>query len=124
MSTLLESLCGAERRAECSKWDSPVTDRELDAFYGEPLSDIAIAIGEQHILADMDLLSDFVARASTEREPSKFFGTISTCELVQLTFGENAPEKQRSEAAIEFRTRFLKYHEALVFKRAREVSYA
>lgn len=108
-------------REVSSCWDRPVTDAELAQFNGVEITETAMAIGEQQVLADMDWIGEFIACASSERAQSTFFGAISTQELVALTFGENAPEKQRAEAAIEFRRRFLKEHHEHVMQRAAEV---
>jgi hypothetical protein len=50
-------------------FDRPVTDAELDQFFGTALCATAIEIGEERVCADLELLSCFIDEATEEREP-------------------------------------------------------
>jgi hypothetical protein len=89
----------------------------------ESVSDMAITIGREKVIAQMDRLGDFIAGISTQREPSKFFTIpISNFELVQLLLGENAPDQERADAAKELRARYLAANQTAVMRYALEAS--
>lgn len=52
----------------------------------------------------------WIESASTEREPSKYFGAISTEEVAAILFGTAANQEQREQAAILLRNRFVEEH--------------
>jgi hypothetical protein len=111
-------------REPSSCWDRPVTNAELDAVYGIELSGMAMEIGEQHILTDMELIAEFLIEGSSDREPCPYFGPIGTPELVhQILFNKNANDQQIGAAARELRSRVLKHFNEVVIRRATEVSH-
>lgn len=52
----------------------------------------------------------WIESASTEREPSKYFGPISTEKVAELLFGTKANQEQREQAAILLHMRFVSEH--------------
>jgi hypothetical protein len=109
-------------REPSSVWDRPVTNAELDQFYGVDLSDMAIEIGEQHVLENMELISEFLVECSPDREPCAYFGPIATAELVwQILLNKEANESQLAAAARELRARILRHFDKTVKQRASEV---
>jgi hypothetical protein len=95
-------------------YDKPVTEAELDQFYGTPLSETAIAIGEERVCADLELLESFLDQSLPVREQSPF-GPITTADLIsKILLNANATDEQLAKAAREFRTRFLSYCDELV----------
>ncbi len=60
--------------------------------------------------ATPERMGGWIESASTEREPSKYFGPISTEMVASLLFGTAANQEQREQAAILLRNRFVEEH--------------
>lgn len=109
-------------REPTTQWDRPVTSAQLDGFYGVDLSDTAIEIGEQHVLENMELVSEFLVECSPDREPCPYFGPIATPELVwQILLNKDCNDSQLAAAARELRARLLRHFDEAVKRRASEV---
>lgn len=99
--------------------DPAVTDKELEAFYGKPLSETAIEIGQQRVIDDMELVGEFFAESDDDREPCAYFGPISTGDLTrQILFNKDANDAQIAAAARELRARLLSRYEQLALEAA------
>lgn len=61
-------------------------------------------------VATPERMGGWIESASTEREPSKYFGPISTEEVASILFGTAANQEQREQAAILLRNRFVGEH--------------
>lgn len=61
-------------------------------------------------VATPERMGGWIESASTEREPSKYFGPISTEEVASILFGTAANQEQREQAAILLRNRFVSEH--------------
>jgi hypothetical protein len=66
-------------------------------------------VSEEYI-AKPGVLAGWLECARTDREPSAYFLSISTAELVELLFGAQATAEQRDNAVQIIRTRFFKEH--------------
>jgi hypothetical protein len=89
--------------------DTPVTDAELDAYYGVTLCQTAIELGEDEVTEDLELFTEFLSEYVTdEREPCRYFGPISTKALfTQILLNRNANTEQLAAAAREIRSRYI-----------------
>ena len=63
--------------------ENRATRQALDALY-VPISDTAIQIGRQGVLGDHNLLSAWIDQQDDIREPSDYFGPISTPEVLRM----------------------------------------
>lgn len=61
-------------------------------------------------VATPERMGGWIESASTEREPSKYFGPISTNDVASILFGTAADQEQREQAAILLRNRFVEEH--------------
>ena len=61
-------------------------------------------------VATPERMGGWIESAGTEREPSKYFGPISTEEVASILFGTAANQEQREQAAILLRNRFVEEH--------------
>lgn len=102
-------------------WDRPVTDAELDRFYGNALTQTAIEIGQDRVTNDASLFAEFVQESLGEaREPSKAFGPITTDELIIVLMSRVANDRTLADAARELRGRFLAMYQGLQDEAAQE----
>lgn len=60
--------------------------------------------------ATPERMGSWIESAGPEREPSKYFGPISTEEAASILFGAAANQEQREQAAILLRNRFVSEH--------------
>jgi hypothetical protein len=102
-------------------FDKPPTDAELDAFYGDALTETALEIGRERVCADLELLSCFIDEATEEREPCPALsGPISTPDLIsRVLFNPAATDEQLAIAARELRSRFVSAYDEMVTMHAR-----
>jgi len=77
----------------------------LACFLEERIFEMAV---DQY--ATPERMACWIESASTEREPSKYFGEISTDDVASLLFGTAANQEQREQAAILLRNRFVEEH--------------
>lgn len=76
--------------------------------YLEPLTPLAQRIGEEDACKDVPLFATWLESASQDRQPSEYFGPISTLELVRDYWLNPRADKDGVHAAsIEIRRRFL-----------------
>lgn len=61
-------------------------------------------------VATPERMGGWIESASTEREPSKYFGPISTEAVASILLGKSADQEQREQAAILLRNRFVSEH--------------
>jgi hypothetical protein len=61
-------------------------------------------------VATPERMGGWIESANTEREPSKYFGPISTEKVAEILFGTKADQEQREQAAILLRNRFVDEH--------------
>lgn len=61
-------------------------------------------------VATPENMGGWIESANTEREPSKYFGPISTEAVASILFGTAANQEQREQAAILLRNRFVEEH--------------
>lgn len=88
--------------------DTPVTDAELDQFYGRTLTQTAIEIGEEELCSNLFVFGEWLAEDDEEREMSAFFGPISRSALVrEVMLRPGASDQQIAEAVRELRRRYL-----------------
>jgi hypothetical protein len=80
----------------------------MSAVLDTPLTTSALLLGQEKLCQDVDLFGDFLAGSLGEREPSAYFGPISTPDLVrQILLNANANNEQIAAAARELRLRFV-----------------
>ena len=61
-------------------------------------------------VATPERMAGWLESANTEREPSKYFGPISTEAVASILFGTAVNQEQREQAAILLRSRFVSEH--------------
>lgn len=84
--------------------------RRLETFpLACQLSEIVFEMAADQI-ATPERMGGWIESASTEREPSKYFGPISTNDVASILFGTAANQEQREQAAILLRNRFVEEH--------------
>jgi hypothetical protein len=85
--------------------------RRLECFpVAMTLEEIAFEMAVDKV-ATVERMAGWIESASTEREPSKYFGPISSEEVAAILFGTAANQEQREQAAILLRNRFVDEHE-------------
>lgn len=92
----------------------------MDRSYPITLDQTSIEIGEDYVTEDHERIADFTWEATSEREPSEYFGPISNRELFQLVFGRRGNQEQRYEACWELRQRMLAHYDQTITERAVE----
>lgn len=73
-------------------------------------------------VATPERMGGWIESASTEREPSKYFGPISTEAVASILFGTAANQEQREQAAILLRNRFVEEHMEEIGRLAAEIA--
>lgn len=71
------------------------------------LTDLAQEIAEQEFCKDMETFSDWLAGSSGEREPSVYWGPISTNELMSIALWGRCTPEQTHAAMRTIRRRYL-----------------
>ena len=124
MSLYLSQLEGKERREECERNDrlmyssNPVADYNA---YIEQFADVKerhYRWAKEKLFEDIETYADWVCVPDENREPSKFFGPISTAELIRLTLNEEANNNHLAEACREIQRRFVEDNRERVEKEA------
>lgn len=101
MDTLKQEIATAEfRKLECN----PI------AF---TLEEIVWEMVAEDFLTPENI-GGWIESASTEREPSSYWGPISNDELLRIIFGNKATSEQRDQAVIVIRRRFFAEHDKTI----------
>lgn len=91
--------------ARCEKCESG--PRHLDKTNAPDLQQVHIDMAEERYTQDVETFADWVACASEEREPSVFWTSISSAELVRVGLSGKCTPEQAQQAWIELRKRYL-----------------
>ena len=71
------------------------------------IHDLSLLLAQETRCDDIEEYGRWLECAPTKREPSYYFGSISTQELAQMTLNKAANDEQLAAACRELRERFL-----------------
>ena len=86
----------------------------LDRSEVRPVTAIHRKLAEERYTKDVELIADWLAVSSDDREPCDYFGPISTTELAQMLFSGALNEEQCKAASDELRKRYLDEYESRI----------
>jgi RNase P/RNase MRP subunit p30 len=86
----------------------------LDRSDARPVLPIHRQMAEERYTKDVELIADWLCVASDDREPSEYWGPISTSELAQQAFSGTLNEEQCKAALTELRKRYLEDNESRI----------